>query len=410
MKHDVHDQSPTLAFILKGYPRLSETFIAQEIKALEDRGLSLHLYALREPTDTLTHPIHTEIKAPVTYLPEYTHAHPLRFLKAWMKVRTLKGYPLALQKLRQDLRNDFTRSRLRRFAQACVLAAELPPSISHLHAHFLHTPASVTRYAATLLGLPWSASAHAKDIWTQCPQELRLKLTESSWVTTCSAHAHTYLQSLAVDPFKIHLIYHGLDLSRFPIPTKTKAPASPFRILSVGRLVEKKGYAILLQALHALPTHLDWHFTHIGGGPLKETLYTLASALGLTNRITWLGPQSQTTVLEAYRNADIFVLPSLQTVEGDQDGLPNVLLEAQSQGLMCLSTTLSAIPELIDHGVTGLLVPPKDANALAASLNWAAQHPAERTSMGQKGQDKVRTQFTMETGITNLYNLFRRPQ
>src|SRR5690242_14028287 len=145
-----------VAFVLKGYPRLSETFIAQEIRALEQRGLDIRIVSLRHPTDRAVHPVHREIRAPLLYLPEYLHQEPRRVLRAWRKLRRHPRYPLLRRAFLADLRRDPTRNRVRRFGQALVLAAELAPGVERLHAHFLHTPASVARYAALLLDLPWS--------------------------------------------------------------------------------------------------------------------------------------------------------------------------------------------------------------------------------------------------------------
>ncbi len=145
-----------VAFVLKGYPRLSETFIAQEILGLERRGLDIRLISLRHPTDTATHPVHAEIRASVSYLPEYLHSQPLRVWRGWRKARKLPGYRDAWAAFSADLKRDRTRNRLRRFGQACVLAAELPQDVVRLHFHFLHTPASVTRYAAIMRQLTLS--------------------------------------------------------------------------------------------------------------------------------------------------------------------------------------------------------------------------------------------------------------
>ncbi|MGC3834094.1 hypothetical protein ACPSKX_07310 [Moritella viscosa] len=204
-----------IALVLKGYPRLSETFIAQEIRALELRGFDITLVSLRHPTDTSTHPIHQQIEADVVYLPEYLHDEPLRVLKAFAHV--VKRYSLSkvMKQFAMDLRRDTSRGRIRRFGQGLVLAAEMPDGIEQMYAHFLHTPASVTRYAALINDLPWSCSAHAKDIWTSEKWDLAEKLTELEWLSTCTAANHQYLQSLAQDPSKVHLVYHGLDFTRF---------------------------------------------------------------------------------------------------------------------------------------------------------------------------------------------------
>ena len=161
---DTHDPDSVIAVVLKGYPRLSETFIAQELRALEQRGLRLHLFSLRLPTDTKRHPVHDEIQAPVTYLPEYLHEEPLRVLRGWLSSRKLTGYRQALRTFLKDLARDRTRNRIRRFGQALVLARELPDETDWLYAHFIHTPASVTYYGHMMTRVGWSCSAHAKDI------------------------------------------------------------------------------------------------------------------------------------------------------------------------------------------------------------------------------------------------------
>ena len=147
-----------VAIIVKGYPRLSETFIAQEILGLQRHGLDLHIYSLRHPYDATTHPVHAEITAPVTYLPEYLSRDPARVWRCWRRAARLPGYARAWQLFRRDLRRDRTPNRVRRFGQACVLAIELTPQTHLLYAHFLHTPASVARYAAAMLELPFAIS------------------------------------------------------------------------------------------------------------------------------------------------------------------------------------------------------------------------------------------------------------
>ena len=420
---------PSVAVVLKGYPRLSETFIAQELLALERRGFRLRLISLRHPTDRKRHPINDEIAAPVSYLPEYLYQEPLRVLRGWRRARRLPGYRRIWEVFRRDLWRDRTPNRIRRFGQACVLAAELPADVERLYAHFLHTPASVARYAAGMRGLPWSGSAHAKDIWILPDWEKREKLAEADWLVTCTAYGAEHLRALAPDPGRVSLVYHGLDLERFaPAPTPTSAPtsaadtekaahpaaerdgrttATAVRLLSVGRLVEKKGYDDLLAALAGLPDDLHWQLTHIGGGPLARPLSERAESLGLGGRISWLGPQSQQEVLAQYRQADLFVLASKVAESGDRDGLPNVLMEAQSQGLACLSTAVAAIPELIEDGTSGTLVPPEDPKALADALARLIAAPALRARLGRAGEMRVRRDFDMIRGIDALDRLLR---
>lgn len=400
--------SGAVAFILKGYPRLSETFIAHEIQALEARGLDIRIISLRHPTDRHVHPVHSEVRAPVSYLPEYLYREPLRTWRGWRAVRKLPGYRRALGAWHRDLLRDPTPNRVRRFGQALVLAHELAPEVTHLHAHFLHTPASVARYASLLTGVPWSCSAHARDIWTIPVWEKREKLAECAWTVTCTSVNCDHLRALAPAPSRVQLLYHGIDPARVPSalvqrPRRDGASAAdPVIILSVGRAVEKKGYADLLDALAMLPPALSWRFVHIGGGPLLSRLKSRARAYGLSERIDWLGAQPYDTVLRYYRTADLFVLASRVARDGDRDGLPNVLLEAQSQGLACLATKVSGIPELIEDGETGLLAAPGDGIGLAGALARLIADPQLRERLGEAGKHHVSERFCFKTGIDRL--------
>lgn len=397
-----------IAVILKGYPRLSETFIAQELLALEQRGLSLALYSLRHPTDLEAHPVHAEISAPVTYLPEYLHHEPARVWRAWRNASRLEGYRAACAAWWRDLLRDRTRNRIRRFGQALVLAVELPRNVVHLHAHFLHTPASVARYAALLRGIPWSCSAHAKDIWTLPAWEKREKLAACSWTATCTAINADHLRQIAGARDRVDLVYHGIDTARFPAPGAARRmldgndPAQPVAILAIGRAVDKKGFDDLLRALAMLPSGQHWRFAHIGGGPLLDGLMAAARNLGIADRVCWMGSRSQAAVLDAYRAADIFALPCRVSADGDRDGLPNVLLEAQSQKLPCVSTQVSGIPELIEDGVTGLLVPPRDPARLADALSRLIATPNLRARLGDAGFARTTGAFSMHAGADRL--------
>lgn len=398
---------PTLAIVLKGYPRLSETFIAQEILNLEKAGFDLTLFSLRHPTDDRTHPVHDEIRAKVVYLPEYLHQEPLRVMRSWWASRRQPGYREALRRFLADLPRDLTRNRVRRFGQALVLAAELPSDVPALYAHFLHTPASVARYAAIMRGLPWACSAHAKDIYTTPSWDIGEKLRHCRWLTTCTARNVEFLCDRAPGT-RVMLNYHGLDLDRFGDVAANRPHRDgrlrddPVRLLSIGRAVEKKGYPGLLRALAAIDPDLHWRLDHIGGGPLLPQLKRLATDLGLESRIHWLGARNQQEVLAAYRSADCFVLNSRIDSHGDRDGLPNVIVEAQSQGLAVVSTRLSGIPELVVTGVNGLLVEPDDDAALADALTRAIGDPVLRQEMGEAGRRRVRREFSMQGAFAPL--------
>ncbi|WP_275784485.1 glycosyltransferase family 4 protein [Pararhizobium gei] len=401
-----------IVVVLKGYPRLSETFIAQELLGLEKAGFELVLVALRRPTDTKRHPVHDEIKAPVHYLPEYLHDEPARVAKALIHGIVKPGFWRALGAFLPDLLRDVTPNRFRRFGQALVLAHEWPAGGGWLHAHFIHTPASVARYASLMTAIPFTCSAHAKDIWTSSDWELAGKLAGSRWTVTCTQSGYDHLRHLAPDGTRVHLSYHGLDLTRFS-PFDGARPAfdgsrahEPVTILSVGRAVEKKGYDILLRALSLLPPALHWRFEHIGGGEKLAKLQALATELGIADRIVWHGALSQKEVLQRYRSAEIFALACRITADGDRDGLPNVLVEASSQGLVCVSTGISGVPELLTDGENGYVVPPESPEAFSEALAAAIRDPAARRRLGAAAEQKVRGNFDHHTSIRQLKELF----
>ncbi|MFN0263392.1 glycosyltransferase family 4 protein [Tepidamorphus sp. 3E244] len=401
------DRRKTLAIVVKGYPRLSETFIAQEILALQEAGFPLQLVSLRRPTDKAVHPVHKQITAPVTYLPEYLHDEPGRVFKAVLAGLVKPRFWGAFGAFLRDVLRDPTRNRVRRFGQGCVMAAEIAPKADWLHAHFIHTPASATRYASLVSGLPWSCSAHAKDIWTSDDWDLSDKLAQARWTVTCTASGHAHLQSLAAKPESVHLSYHGIDLERFPSPpTRQRAEANALKILAVGRAVEKKGFDLLLSALVALSNDIAWSLDHIGGGEKLDELKAQAEQLGIAGNISWHGAKPQDEVLAAYRAADVFALPCRIAADGDRDGLPNVLMEAQTQRLACLSTDISGVGELIVDGETGILCPPEDVDCLRAALERLARDPAYRERLAEAGEKRVRARFDHDKTAAELIGLF----
>ncbi|MEE2996249.1 MAG: glycosyltransferase family 4 protein [Pseudomonadota bacterium] len=387
---------------------MSETFIAQEIRGLEERGLDVEIVSLRHPTESRTHPVHEEIEAPVRYLPEYLYQEPLRVWVAWRSMRKLPAYREAWRTWLRDLFRDRTPNRIRRFGQALVLAHELAPDIEHIHAHFLHTPASVARYAAALTGKAWTVSAHAKDIWTTPEWEKREKLAAASWLVTCSGYARDHLAALDNGTGKVELVYHGLDADRFPPAPSRRAqrdgsdPDDPLHLLCVGRAVEKKGHDILLDAVAGLPQYINWRLWHVGGGELCDRLKLRAKRLGISDRVVWFGALPQGEVRDLYRKADLFVLASRIGNDGDRDGLPNVLMEAQSQSLACVATGVSAIPELIIDGETGVLVPAEDPDALRKAIAALAVNFERRLFLGCAGEARVRSAFSFRAGIDRL--------
>nr|WP_245404682.1 glycosyltransferase family 4 protein [Ancylobacter gelatini] len=399
---------------MKGYPRLSETFVAQEILELERRGFAFDIWSLRRPTDRYRHPMHEAIAARLFYLPEYLHDDPRRVLRAMVHAFRHLDWRRLLPVFLRDLRRDPTPNRLRRFGQACVLAQELDPAITHLHVHFLHTPASVTRYAGLLSGRSFSFSAHAKDIWTTPDWERAEKIADARFGVTCTADGWKELRRVAgAAQERVELVYHGLDLARFPAPPAARPardgsqPEDPVRLVCVGRAVEKKGLDVLIDALGQLPAALHWRLMHIGTGPLVEALKARAARAGIADRIEWRGSQAQGAVIEALRQADLFVLPSRPAADGDRDGLPNVIMEAATQALPIVSTLFAGVPEFVENGVNGVLVPPGDAPALSTALALTIAEPALRQRLGGAAHARLVAEFSFDSGIDRLETLLK---
>jgi glycosyltransferase involved in cell wall biosynthesis len=398
-------RGPRAAIVVKGYPRLSETFVVQELLALERRGLALEVWSLRRPTDKYVHPMHRQLAAPVTYLPEYLYRAPLRVLRGFVAALRRPGFGRLSRAFLRDLRRDPTPNRIRRFGQAVTLANELDAGVAHLHVHFLHTPGSVARYCALLTGRSFSFSAHARDIWTTPDWELREKIADAAWGVTCTAAGLARLQAVAdpADRDCVRLAYHGLDLSRFPGPPQARdgdgAPGRPVTIVTVGRAVEKKGFGDLIEALARLPRGLDWRLIHVGSGPLLGGLKRRAEALGVAPRIEWRGSRPQDAVIEALREADLFALAAKHGADGDRDGLPNVLMEAASQGLPAVATRVGGVAEFVVDGETGTLTDPGDVAALAGALERLVRDPVERGRLGRTAYARLRAYFSFEGGV-----------
>lgn len=216
--------------VLKGYPRLSETFIAQELLGLERAGFDLTLISMRRPTDKKRHPVHDEIKARVVYLPEYLHEEPIRVLKGMAAGFGKPGFKVLMKRFWADLKRDLSRNRFRRLGQALVLAREWPDGGEWLHAHFIHTPASVTEYTSILTGTPWTCSAHAKDIWTSPDWELNEKLKSARWTVTCTRTGYEHMRMLTSRKDAVHLSYHASispASAIFPVRIRPAPGATP---------------------------------------------------------------------------------------------------------------------------------------------------------------------------------------
>ena len=401
-------QKPVIGYLLKTFPKLSETFILNEILELERQGLNLHIFSLRRSQDRHHHPALSQLQAPVTYLPsllpEWHHDEETQLVEnqiAWG--RRDPGQLMAALQFYCD--RPETR-RFNEFLQGCYLATELEHlGIEHLHVHFANIPTATAEIAQHFSGVPFSITAHAKDIYLTEPAALDRRLRSAEFVLTCTDYNRRYLDSISTSDTPIHLSYHGIDLSRFthsPDVATSQVPPSarPLQLLSVGRFCEKKGFAYLLDACKQLQVaRVNFHCNLVGYGPLQAALKAQIQALDLTERVTLVGQLTQDQVIEQYRQADVFVLPCLVTDDGDRDGIPNVLLEAMALGLPVVSTAISGLTELVQSGQNGLLIPEKDVAALTAALRQLSQEADLRQRLGQAGRRTVYQNFTLENNV-----------
>jgi colanic acid/amylovoran biosynthesis glycosyltransferase len=376
--------SAPLCVVVKGFPRVSETFVTRELEALQDAGIAYSLAALRRPGSDAAKVRH-RVSATPNYLPEYLHEEPIRVAHGFAQARKLAGFGRAWRQFRADFARDLSRNRIRRFGQACVLASELAQDVRHLHAHFIHTPTSVARYAAIMRGLSFSVSAHARDIWTAADWDLREKLDQARFVCTCNEAGAERLA--AVNPAKRPQLWPHLI---HPMPQgalRANATPSRFRLLTVARAVPKKGLEVLLSALARLPADPPWTWTHIGGGELLGDLRRLAQTHPYKDRIEFQGTQSHEAVQAALRNHDVFVLSATVSEDGDRDGRPNALIEAMSAGLACVATPVGGIPELLRDGA-GLLAQ-TGPDELARTLAGLFERPEKIVTLGRAAQRRA---------------------
>ncbi|MFN0124815.1 MAG: glycosyltransferase family 4 protein [Blastocatellia bacterium] len=421
-----------IAYLLKSYPRTSETFIANEIYLLEQQGLRLRLFSMLTLTDPQRHAVVDATRAPLRYLPQFTSLRATPF-PAWLRDnlpayrdshdRLFSARPYAyvatlLLALRLAFRHNKGSWRqpetafIREFLQAGFIADEILTSenVRHLHAHFCHAATTVTMFASRLSGLPFSFTAHAKDIYveTQNPGDLlSQKLRRAQFAVTCTQANHTYLTSLGVTQTPVHTIYHGLDTTQFIPRPEPATPETPL-LLTVGRMVEKKGFPVLLHALRLLRERgQPFHCLFIsGGGALAPEIRALIQTLNLGEVVTVQSAVTQETLQRIYHQATLFVLPCQIAANRDRDGIPNVLVEAMATGLPVISTDVSGIPELIEHGVSGWLVPQKNPGALADAIATLLASPEQRRALGRAAREKVCRDFDATQHIQSLQKLF----
>lgn len=401
-----------LGMILKGYPRISETFILNEISLLEEMGLSIHIFSMRRPRESFSHDIVKKIKARVDYLPE-TFLASLSLLlppNLLLAAKSPESYKAAFTTACRRFLRSKKMATLKHFLQAGYLVEKLLPAsnVSHFHAHFAHSPASVAFFASLLCGIPFSFTAHAKDIYTSNPDQLAEKMDMASFVVTCTEYNKNYLSRITnVSKTSVYRIYHGIDIELFSNRSVNISPGPPYRILTVSRLTAKKGLPTVFRALGILRDKgISFHHTLIGDGEDRKEILELVRSLELDSHTRWLGTLAHDVVIEEYRNADIFVIGCEIAANGDRDGIPNVCVESMAMGTPVVATRVSAIPELIENGKTGLLVEPANPAEMATAIERLLTDKELRKNIIHSARTRVCNDFNNRSLIKNLAALY----
>lgn len=394
-----------VGYVVRKFPVLSETFVLNEILALEAMGMNVQIFSLAPTRDPRFHEGVCRLKADVHYVPGPSEARTLMRYARRQAARSPSRYRRQLLKVVASGRPAL----LWRFLQASWVADRARRTgVKHLHAHFANRSATVAHQASRLLGIPFSFTAHAFDIYRDADHDvIARKMADARFTATVSDYNVQFLKSLANGRHaRVELVRNGIDMSLFSPPAQ--APDGPFRILTVARLVEKKGIPILVEACRILHQRgLDFRCDIVGKGALRATLDRMIREWGLTERVRLVGPLPQQEILRHYHGAHLVVLPCIVGQDGNRDGLPVSIVEALACGVPVISTPVTGIPEAVHDGVNGLIVPEGDTVKLADAIERLMRDPDLLASLRSAARPSVRDSFDQENTAARLYQLLR---
>lgn len=401
-----------VAYILHRFPYLTETFIAREMYWIQRYNVAVSIFSLMRPK----HPPASDEATALADRTRYSRALSWRVLQA--QFRFLRRSPVAyLRALAGIVRQTYREPKvmalaLALFPKSVLFAAQIEEQqVQHVHAHFVWLEGLTAGVVRELTGVPFTIHPHAFGLFGRNPGNVRREIANANHVVTISDYHRAYITSLCptVGDSDVSVVRCGVPPALID-QQAPRVPSEPPRILSVGRAVEKKGHEYLVDAC-ALLRDRGLRFECdivIGGDAGRRALQERIDRHELAALVRLLGAHDQHEVLERYRSSDIFALACVVSADGDRDGIPVVLMEAMASELPVLSTQVSAIPELVEDEVSGLLVRPRDATALAAALERLLTDRELRTRLGRQGREVVRAAFNAEQNAGVLAEVFRR--
>jgi glycosyltransferase involved in cell wall biosynthesis len=395
----------TVAYVLKKFPVLSETFILNELLQLEAQGIPLHIFSLERPNDPRFHEDLPKLKTRISFVPD-----TMDFDKLWKYVRRAKQknkkrYDRTLRYVLKCASPSLTW----RFFQACYIAGQVKRfKVGHLHAHFATRPTSVAFLVSMLTGLPYSFTAHAMDIFKSHLSEKSLarKIRDARFVVTVSNYNRHRLQQVANgNSENIFRIFNGIDLDKFKPCNSVKKP--PFTFLCVARFVEKKGHPVLIEACHLLREQgVPFECWLVGKGKQRTPIKNLIKEKKLKHNVKLLGPHSQNEVLQRYHEAHAYVLPCVVGSDGNRDGLPVSIVEALACGIPVITTPMTGNPEVVQTDRNGVLVPFNNPSTLADAMRRLMEDDGYYKRLKMNARASVQKKFDLEKTTGALAGLF----
>lgn len=391
--------SPRIGYVLKVYPRTSQTFVLTELLAHERAGLAMDIFSLRRTDDTRFHAALAKVQSPVFQIARAGS-------KATLVLNELREHGQHLPQLWDVVQNSGAN------AEDLLQAARLSRAITdrgivHLHAHFGTVATVVARLASKITGVSYSFTAHAKDIFHEIVDEdvLRKKLADAAGVVTVSQFNVAFLKDKYTDAADgVKLIYNGLNLDEFHFEPEGDRPPL---ILAVGRLVEKKGFSYLLEACALLHSRgIPFRCEIVGGGVLEPDLHEQLRALDLEGCVEFCGAMSQSDVIKKIRQARVLAAPCVHAGDNDRDGLPTILLEAMALGTPCISTPVTGIPEVLKHEETGLMVAERNEVELADACERLLSEQALCDVLTQNARGLIEENFDIEKNTAKIRAFF----